>query len=213
MKPSTLAALIIVLLIPVIALMFTQKDTSSTPTPETSPTPTAQTVTKAADLIDPADAISAKKVILKTEKGDITINLFPEDAPKTVKNFVTLGKRGYYDNVSFHRIVKDFVAQAGDPTGSGSGGSSIYGPTFPDEINNHKIVKGSVAMANAGPNTNSSQFFIVTKVAQPTLDGGYTCFGEIDPASQSVVDALNDLGTSSGTPSQKVKITGFQIVE
>lgn len=217
MRPTTLAAIIAVLLIPVIALMISFKDKAPN-APEHSATPDNQEATTAADLKDPEDVVSAKKVILKTTKGDITINLYPDDAPKTVKNFVTLGKRGYYTNTFFHRIIKDFVIQGGDPTGTGRGGESIFGVKFPDEINNHKIVKGTVAMANAGPATNGSQFFIVTVADQPNLDGKHTVFGQIDPGSQGVVDALAAIAVKDpegGQPvnTDEVKITGFEIVE
>lgn len=226
MKQSTLAIIVVVLLLPVIALIVHEegKKTSNpaaatsadaTPTPDSS----NSTVTKASDLKDPADAVTAHKVVLKTTKGDITINLYPEDAPKTVENFVTLGVRGYYTNkVYFHRILQSFVIQAGDPTGTGSGGESIFGKQFPDEINSHKIVQGTVAMANAGPNTNGSQFFIVTQTAQPSLDGSYTVFGQIDPSSQSVVDAIaavkvNDPQVGTPVDPSEVTITGFDVID
>jgi cyclophilin family peptidyl-prolyl cis-trans isomerase len=225
MKQSTLAIIVVVLLLPVIALIVhLEGKKSANPTntsADATPTPDAnnQTVTDASKLVDPSDAVSAHKVILKTTKGDITINLFPEDAPKTVENFVTLGSRGYYTNkVYFHRILQSFVIQAGDPTGTGSGGESIFGAKFPDEINSHKIVQGTLAMANAGPNTNGSQFFIVTQTAQPSLDGSYTVFGQIDPASQSVVDAIaavkvNDPSVGTPVDPSEVTITGFEIVD
>lgn len=219
MKPSTLAIILVVLLVPIVALIVheTGKKTD-TPTPTPSPTSSSKAVSSTADLKDPADAVSAHKVILKTVKGDITINLYPEDAPKTVENFVTLGKRGYYNGIYFHRILQSFVIQAGDPTGTGTGGESIFGTQFPDEINSHKIVQGTLAMANAGPNTNGSQFFIVTQSAQPSLDGSYTVFGQIDPASQSVVDALaavkvNDPSVGTPVNPDDAKITGFDIVQ
>lgn len=210
MKPTTLGIIIAVLLIPVVALLIsnrTNKPMDTTASPSASATASA-----------PADAISAKKVILQTTKGDITINLYPGEAPRTVMNFVTLGKRGYYNGIFFHRIIKEFVIQAGDPTGTGTGGQSIYGAKFEDEINSHKIVKGTLAMANAGQNTNGSQFFIVTTTDQPNLDGGYTVFGQIDPASQPVVDAIasvavNDPQEGKPVNPDEVKITGFVIVE
>src|SRR5918998_103595 len=96
---------------------------------------------------------------LSTTEGDITVELFDADAPKTVENFRTLAGDGFYDGVIFHRVIKDFMVQGGDPTGTGSGGP---GYTFEDEFNQHKVVRGALAMANAGPNTNGSQFFIVT---------------------------------------------------
>lgn len=214
MKPSVLAIIIAVLAIPVIVLIVTSRNSkSATPTPTpTAAAPTA--VAKAADLVDPADTVSAHQIVLSTDKGDITINLYPDDAPKTVKNFVTLGKRGYYNGIIFHRVIKSFVIQAGDPSGTGQGGESIYGKNFPDEINAHKIVKGTLAMANAGPNTNGSQFFIVTQSDQTSLDGHYTVFGQIDPASQGTVDAIAAVPTDSNDkPTTDVNITGFKIVQ
>src|SRR3954449_6399013 len=104
---------------------------------------------------------------LQTNKGTIAIELFDDDAPKTVENFKKLAKDGFYDGVIFHRIIPDFMIQGGDPTGTGRGGP---GYTFEDEINEHKIVRGSLAMANAGPDTNGSQFFLVTADACPWLD-------------------------------------------
>ncbi|MCZ7571479.1 MAG: peptidylprolyl isomerase [Ardenticatenaceae bacterium] len=114
---------------------------------------------------------------IKTNKGGITIDLFANDAPKTVNNFVFLARDGFYDGVTFHRVIPGFVAQGGDPTGTGRGGP---GYTFADEVKNnpHKHVTGVLSMANAGPNTNGSQFFIVYE-AQPHLNGKHTVFGQV----------------------------------
>jgi peptidyl-prolyl cis-trans isomerase B (cyclophilin B) len=114
--------------------------------------------------------------ILHTNHGDITVELFDEDAPKTVANFTKLASDNFYEGVVFHRVIKDFMIQGGDPTGTGRGGP---GYTFEDEPNQHKIVRGALAMANAGPDTNGSQFFIVTKDAAPWLDGKHTVFGQV----------------------------------
>jgi peptidyl-prolyl cis-trans isomerase B (cyclophilin B) len=114
--------------------------------------------------------------ILHTNHGDITVELFDDDAPKTVENFTKLAGDKFYDGVIFHRIIKDFMIQGGDPTGTGRGGP---GYTFEDEQNEHKIVRGALAMANAGPNTNGSQFFVVTTDAAPWLDGKHTVFGHV----------------------------------
>jgi peptidyl-prolyl cis-trans isomerase B (cyclophilin B) len=114
--------------------------------------------------------------ILHTNHGDITVELFDEDAPRTVENFTKLAADGFYEGVVFHRVIKDFMIQGGDPTGTGRGGP---GYTFEDEFNDHKIVRGALAMANAGPNTNGSQFFIVTTDAAPWLDGKHTVFGQV----------------------------------
>jgi peptidyl-prolyl cis-trans isomerase B (cyclophilin B) len=128
---------------------------------------------------------------LHTNLGAIEFELFDEDAPKTVENFRKLAADGFYDGVVFHRIIKDFMIQGGDPQGTGTGGP---GYTFEDEINQHKIVRGALAMANAGPNTNGSQFFIVTTGAAPWLDGKHTVFGQVT-SGMDVVDALEALPT------------------
>ena len=121
-----------------------------------------------------------------TNLGDITLELFDEDAPKTVDNFRSLAGKGFYDGVIFHRVIPDFMIQGGDPEGTGMGGP---GYTFEDEINDHKVVRGALAMANAGPNTNGSQFFIVTTAAAPWLDGKHTVFGRVVDG-MDVVDAI-----------------------
>ena len=123
---------------------------------------------------------------MKTSEGDVTFELFDEDAPKTVENFRKLAQDGFYDGLNFHRIIPDFMIQGGCPEGTGTGGP---GYTFEDEINDHKVVKGALAMANAGPNTNGSQFFIVTTGAAPWLDGKHTVFGEIVDGMDAV-DAI-----------------------
>ena len=128
---------------------------------------------------------------LHTNHGAIEFELFDEDAPKTVENFRKLAGDGFYDGVVFHRIIKDFMIQGGDPQGTGTGGP---GYTFEDEINQHKIVRGALAMANAGPNTNGSQFFIVTTDAAPWLDGKHTVFGQVT-SGMDVVDTLEGLPT------------------
>jgi len=121
--------------------------------------------------------------ILHTNHGDIEIMLFDEDAPKTVNNFVKLAGDGFYDGVIFHRVIPDFMIQGGDPTGTGTGGP---GYTFEDEINDRKVVRGALAMANAGPDTNGSQFFIVTTGEAPWLDGKHTVFGEVSSGMETV---------------------------
>lgn len=131
--------------------------------------------------------------VLHTNHGDITIELFPEDAPKTVENFTKLAADKFYEGVIFHRIIKDFMIQGGDPTGTGRGGP---GYTFEDEFNAHKIERGALAMANAGPNTNGSQFFIVTTSAAPWLDGKHTVFGKV-VEGMDVVDKIEGLDTDS----------------
>jgi cyclophilin family peptidyl-prolyl cis-trans isomerase len=126
---------------------------------------------------------------LHTNHGAIDIELYPEDAPKTVDNFVKLARDGFYDRVIFHRVIPDFMIQGGDPTGTGSGGP---GYSFEDEFNDHKVERGAVAMANAGPNTNGSQFFIVTTEAAPWLDGKHTVFGRVTNG-MDVADKISEL--------------------
>jgi cyclophilin family peptidyl-prolyl cis-trans isomerase len=130
---------------------------------------------------------------LHTNHGAISFELFDDDAPKTVENFVKLAKDGFYDGVVFHRVIPDFMIQGGDPTGTGRGGP---GYTFEDEFNEHKVARGALAMANAGPNTNGSQFFIVTAEATPWLDGKHTVFGRVTDG-MDVVDAISELETDA----------------
>ncbi len=126
------------------------------------------------------------QAIIKTNHGPIHVELYPDDAPKTVDNFVKLANDGFYDRVIFHRVIPDFMIQGGDPTGTGSGGP---GYTFEDEFNQHKVERGALAMANAGPNTNGSQFFVVTTEAAPWLDGKHTVFGRVTDG-MDVVDKI-----------------------
>jgi cyclophilin family peptidyl-prolyl cis-trans isomerase len=130
---------------------------------------------------------------LHTNKGTIAIELFDDDAPKTVENFKKLARDGFYDGVIFHRIIPDFMIQGGDPTGTGSGGP---GYTFEDEFNDHKVERGALAMANAGPNTNGSQFFIVTADSAPWLDGKHTVFGRVTDGMDAV-DAISEVDRDS----------------
>jgi peptidyl-prolyl cis-trans isomerase B (cyclophilin B) len=128
---------------------------------------------------------------MTTSEGPITIELFDEDAPKTVANFKKLAADGFYDGLIFHRVIRDFMIQGGCPEGTGTGGP---GYQFEDEFNEHKVVRGALAMANAGPNTNGSQFFIVTTGAAPWLDGKHTVFGEVT-GGMGVVDIIERLPT------------------
>ena len=130
---------------------------------------------------------------LHTNHGAITIELFDEDAPKTVENFLKLARDGFYDGVVFHRIIPDFMIQGGDPTGTGMGGP---GYTFEDEFNDHKVERGALAMANAGPDTNGSQFFIVTTAAAPWLDGKHTVFGRVTEGMDAV-DKIEQVDTDA----------------
>jgi len=125
--------------------------------------------------------------VLQTSEGAIALELFDQDAPKTVANFTKLASDGFYDGLTFHRVIPDFMVQAGCPRGDGTGGP---GYQFEDEINENKLVRGALAMANAGPDTNGSQFFIVTAEATPWLDGKHTVFGRVT-SGQDVVDAVS----------------------
>jgi peptidyl-prolyl cis-trans isomerase B (cyclophilin B) len=120
---------------------------------------------------------------LHTSAGPIAVELFDDEAPKTVENFRKLAGDGFYDGLVFHRIIRDFMIQGGCPEGTGTGGP---GYTFEDEINDHKVARGALAMANAGPNTNGSQFFIVTTDAAPWLDGKHTVFGHVTEGMENV---------------------------
>jgi cyclophilin family peptidyl-prolyl cis-trans isomerase len=126
---------------------------------------------------------------LRTSEGAIELELYSDDAPKTVENFTKLARDGFYDGVIFHRVIPDFMIQGGDPTGTGTGGP---GYQFEDEINEHRVVRGALAMANAGPNTNGSQFFIVTTEAAPWLDGKHTVFGRVT-SGMDVVDRISEV--------------------
>ena len=139
---------------------------------------------------------------LHTSEGSIEIELFSEDAPKTVENFSKLAGEGFYDGLIFHRVIPDFMIQGGCPEGIGTGGP---GYKFEDEFNDHKVVKGALAMANSGPNTNGSQFFIVTAEATPWLDGKHTVFGQVT-AGQDVVDRIQ-LVERDGRDKPKTSVT------
>ncbi len=134
------------------------------------------------------------QVTLQTNAGPIVIQLHDDDAPKTVENFRKLAGDGFYDGLIFHRIIPDFMVQGGCPEGTGTGGP---GYTFEDEFNQHKVVRGALAMANAGPDTNGSQFFIVTTEAAPWLDGKHTVFGEVTDGMDAV-DAIESTPTGAG---------------
>jgi peptidyl-prolyl cis-trans isomerase B (cyclophilin B) len=145
---------------------------------------------------------------LHTTHGPITVELYTEDAPKTVENFESLAAKGFYDGVVFHRVIPDFMIQGGDPTGTGRGGP---GYTFEDEPNRHRIVRGALAMANAGPNTNGSQFFIVTTDECPWLDGKHTVFGRV-VAGMDVVDTISTADRdSSDRPKDPVTIDRVEL--
>lgn len=149
-----------------------------------------------------------KKVIMKTNKGDITIRLFPHMAPKTVENFLGLAESGYYDGIIFHRVIDNFMIQGGDPTGTGMGGSSIWGDSFEDEFSMNLFnLNGALSMANAGPNTNGSQFFIVTAKEVPM-----TMLAQLEAGGwpKEIVEAY---AANGGTPWLDQKHTVFGQVE
>ena len=148
------------------------------------------------------------QAIIRTNHGPIHLELYPDEAPKTVSNFVKLANDGFYDRVIFHRVIPDFMIQGGDPTGTGSGGP---GYTFEDEFNDHKVERGALAMANAGPNTNGSQFFIVTSESAPWLDGKHTVFGRVT-GGMDVVDAISAVETdASDRPRDEVTIQRVEL--
>ncbi len=134
------------------------------------------------------------QAVMHTNAGPITFELFDEDAPKTVENFKKLSNDGFYDGLVFHRVIRDFMVQGGCPQGTGTGGP---GYQFEDEFNDNKVVRGALAMANSGPNTNGSQFFIVTTDAAPWLDGKHTVFGKVTDGMDAV-DSIESQKTGSG---------------
>jgi peptidyl-prolyl cis-trans isomerase B (cyclophilin B) len=136
---------------------------------------------------------------MHTTHGTIELELFDDDAPKTVENFRKLAGDGFYDGLTFHRVIRDFMIQGGCPLGTGTGGP---GYTFEDEFNDHKVVRGALAMANAGPNTNGSQFFIVTTESAPWLDGKHTVFGEVT-GGMDTVDAIEGVQTDGSDRPQE----------
>jgi peptidyl-prolyl cis-trans isomerase B (cyclophilin B) len=145
---------------------------------------------------------------MQTNKGAIALELYEEDAPKTVGNFVDLARKGFYDGVIFHRVIEDFMVQGGDPTGTGTGGP---GYKFEDEFNHHKVERGALAMANSGPNTNGSQFFIVTADSCPWLDGKHTVFGRVS-AGMEVVDEIERVPKDArDRPLEDVRIESVQV--
>jgi peptidyl-prolyl cis-trans isomerase B (cyclophilin B) len=145
---------------------------------------------------------------LQTNHGPIRIELFPGDAPKTVDNFEDLARKGFYDGTTFHRVIQDFMIQGGCPRGDGTGGP---GYTFEDEPNDRRVVRGALAMANAGPNTNGSQFFIVTADECSWLDGKHTVFGHV-VEGMDTVDEISQVAKYSGDrPAEPVVIERIEL--
>lgn len=179
-------------------------------------------------------------VVMTTTVGEIQIKLFPEDAPKSVKNFIQLAEEGYYNGTIFHRVIKDFMIQGGDPSGTGMGGTSIYGKKFEDEFSSEVFnLRGALSMANAGPNTNGSQFFIVdaTRVpgrmlkqmkgqvpdevitaygemgGTPWLDGKHTVFGHVMAGMDVVSKIANAKSDYADKPMEDIKIENITVTE
>jgi peptidyl-prolyl cis-trans isomerase B (cyclophilin B) len=173
------------------------------PSSDAQATSTTDTINKDTMTIDQTKFEDLAKeythVVLKTSLGDIEVELYGADSPKTVNNFLNLAKLGFYDGTKFHRVIKDFMIQGGDPNSKSSDwsthGRGGPGYQFADEFNQHKLVRGSLAMANAGPDTNGSQFFIVTAQATPWLDGKHTNFGQV-VKSLDVVDKIEGVETN-----------------
>ena len=158
-------------------------------------------------------SINHPHILLQTTKGNIEIELFKDIAPLAVENFMTHIKEGYYNGVAFHRIIKNFMIQGGDPTESGRGGESIWHKEFQDEFKDRVFDHaGIVAMANHGPNTNGSQFFITT-APTPWLNGGYTIFGEITAPSHATLNRLNNVALHGSRPIKRVEIIKATILK
>ena len=150
------------------------------------------------------------KATLHTSEGAIEVEVYPDAAPKTVENFEKLSRDGFYEGVIFHRVIPDFMIQGGDPTGTGMGGP---GYEFEDEFNQHRVERGALAMANAGPNTNGSQFFIVTAEAAPWLDGKHTVFGRVT-SGMDVVDRISQTERDANDrPLKPVTIERVELAE
>lgn len=174
------------------------------PLKEQTPAPNQISIT------EPETPMATTTVTLQTSLGNIKLELWPQDAPKTVANFLKLAESGFYDNTAFHRVIPDFMIQGGDPLSKddnplndGTGGP---GYMFEDEINSHKLVRGTLAMANAGPNTNGSQFFIVTADATPWLDGKHTVFGQVLDGMDVVLLISQVERDSNDRPLEKVTV-------
>jgi cyclophilin family peptidyl-prolyl cis-trans isomerase len=163
-----------------------------------------------AELPPPADPSRSYVAVLDTTAGEIRCELWPDRAPITVGNFVGLARQGFYDDTVFHRVIADFMIQGGCPEGRGTGGP---GYQFQDEINDEKLVQNVIAMANAGPNTNGSQFFIVTAEATPWLDGAHTGFGRVVSGAETVI-AIGTTPTDRGDrPHEEQRIHSVEIEE
>lgn len=161
-------------------------------------------------LPPPADPSHAYRATFTTSAGDITCELWADKAPQTVGNFVALAKSGFYDGTTFHRVIKDFMIQGGCPDGVGTGGP---GYQFEDEINDQKLVKGVLAMANAGPDTNGSQFFIITAAETPWLDGAHTGFGRVIAGAEHVEEIGGTATDRQDRPQEEQRVMAVSIEE
>jgi len=188
-----------------------EESTESTKSTEVMETQAQSTIKSypAASEMQLKDGVNYKAII-KTSLGDMTVDLFEKESPITVNNFVFLASEGFYDGTIFHRIISDFMIQGGDPEGTGRGGP---GYNFPDEFNDINLVRGSLAMANSGPDTNGSQFFIVTVDATPWLDGKHTNFGEIIDGFD-ILEKIEAEETGPGDkPLEDITILSVEIIE
>ena len=200
MKPHTLSLLFISLLV------LGAGCASSTPAVDQTTTNIAEPQEKQSESLTDVSmqegslAAQYSEAVFKTNKGDITVEFYGQDSPKTVENFLKLANDGFYNGTKFHRVIADFMIQGGDPNSKGDNeltyGTGCPGYTFDDEFNTKPLVRGSLAMANAGPNTNGSQFFIVTAEATPWLDGRHTNFGQVTQG-MNVVDAIEGTQTNN----------------
>ena len=154
---------------------------------------------------------ASPKAVIETTEGTIEVTLKPDIAPKACENFMALSKKGYYDGTTFHRILKHFMIQGGDPKGNGTGGTSMWGRPFEDELSSKQRFDRPLllAMANAGPNTNGSQFFITT-VKTPWLNNKHTIFGEVTHGSETVF-IIEKFGSTSGVPQKKIQVKSIKI--
>ena len=158
------------------------------------------------------------QALIKTSKGNIKVSFYADESPITVNNFMNLAEQGFYNGTSFHRIIKDFMIQGGDPNSKDQNNRGIHGTgdpgyKFEDEFNNHKLVKGSLAMANSGPNTNGSQFFIVTAESTPWLDGKHTNFGQV-VEGMDVVDAIENVSVDQrDNPYEPIIVKSIELIK
>jgi cyclophilin family peptidyl-prolyl cis-trans isomerase len=196
--------------------LVTNNQNTTMPILKTDTQPSNKTNNSNNHMSEDQNPITAEQATINTNMGDITIKFYASDSPKTVANFVKLAREGFYNGIKFHRIIKDFMIQAGDPLTKDDSQKSRWGTggpgyKFEDEFNSHPLVKGSLAMANAGPNTNGSQFFIVTAESTPWLDGKHTNFGEVI-SGIDIVEAMNNVDTEGpDRPVNDVVITSIEV--